>query len=180
MCYLIFIQNPRRAESQALLTWCLESASGFYLTLLQELCNTFDLDLPFRRTGSFYDQPKLSNSSEHSPISPQTSSCLYICQYCLVHLGDIARYRNQRKQAESFYKQAILVSPTSGHPYNQLALLEASQGDNLSTVFHYVRGIAVKNPFPATATNLANIYSSILDKEGQVIFFVLLLFYINC
>jgi hypothetical protein len=35
---------------------------------------------------------------------PQSSSCVYICQYCLVHLGDIARYRNQRKQAENFYK----------------------------------------------------------------------------
>lgn len=65
----------------------------------------------------------------------------------------------------SIYRQAIKASPTSGHPYNQLALLEATQGDKLSTVFHYVRGIAVKNPFPATATNLANTFSSLIDKE---------------
>lgn len=65
-------------------------------------------------------------------------------------------------------RQAILVSPTSGHPYNQLALLDASQGNKLSTVFHYVRSIAVKNPFPAATTNLMNTLSCAVDKEGFV------------
>lgn len=46
-------KNPKRGESQALLSWCLEAASGFYLTLLQEICTVFDLDLPFRRYISF-------------------------------------------------------------------------------------------------------------------------------
>lgn len=46
-------KNPKRGESQALLSWCLEAASGFYLTLLQEICTVFDLDLPFRRYGFF-------------------------------------------------------------------------------------------------------------------------------
>ncbi|KAG5894975.1 hypothetical protein JTB14_009706 [Gonioctena quinquepunctata] len=157
-------KNPHRSDCQALLTWALESASGFYITLLQELCNTFDVDLPFRRRGNVFGQ---SNQNSELSDLPQTSSCLYICQYCLVHLGDIARYRNQRRQAESFYKQAILVSPTSGHPYNQLALLEASQGNKLSTVFYYIRGIAVKNPFPASATNLLSTLSSAIDKEAH-------------
>ncbi|KAJ8977655.1 hypothetical protein NQ317_002457 [Molorchus minor] len=156
-------KNPHRSDYQALLTWALESASGFYLSLLQELCNTFDIDLPFRRRGSVYGQ--INQTTEQTDL-PQTSSCLYICQYCLVHLGDVARYRTQRKQAESFYKQAILVSPTSGHPYNQLALLEASQGNKLSTVFYYVRGIAVRNPFPASATNLLSTLSSAIDKDS--------------
>lgn len=156
------MQNPKRSDAQALLTWCLEAASGFYLTLLQDLCNTFDIDLPFRRKGSVYGQ--INNNVDQVTL-PQTSSCLYICQYCLVHLGDIARYRNQRKQAENFYNQAILVSPTSGQPYNQLALLEASQGDKLSTVYYYIRGISVKNPFPASTTNLMNTLSSAIDKD---------------
>lgn len=46
-------KNPKRGESQALLSWCLEAASGFYLTLLQEICTVFDLDLPFRRYVPF-------------------------------------------------------------------------------------------------------------------------------
>lgn len=179
------LQNPKRSDAQALLSWCLEAASGFYLTLLQELCSAFGLDFPFRRKGSVYGQIKECTSSEVN-ATPQVSSCIYICQYCLVHLGDIARYRNQRKQSESFYRfvevfllsffsflyfrQAIFVSPTSGHPYNQLALLEASQGNKLSTVYHYVRSIAVKNPFPAATTNLMNTLLSAVDKEGLVFY----------
>lgn len=156
-------KNPHRSDFQALLTWALESASGFYLVLLQELCNTFDIDLPFRRRGNVYGQPTTGNEQVNVP---QIASCSYICQYCLVHLGDIARYRTQRRQAENFYKQAILVSPHSGHPYNQLALLEASQGDKLSTVFYYIRGICVKNPFPASTTNLMSVLSSAIDKDS--------------
>lgn len=64
-----------------------------------------------------------------------------------------------------FYRQAIFVSPCSGHPYNQLALLEASQGNKLSSVFHYVRGISVKHPFPAAITNLTNTLSAAAEKE---------------
>lgn len=101
MTMMFYLQNHNRADCQALLTWALESASGFYITLLQELCNTFDIDLPFRKRPSAYGQT--IQPSELVDL-PQTSSCIYICQYCLVHLGDIARYRNQRKQAESFYK----------------------------------------------------------------------------
>lgn len=157
-------KNPQRSDCQALLTWFLESASGFYISLLQEFCNKFEIDFPFRRQGKIYGQTKRSLGNDQSNL-PQSSSCLYICQYCLVHLGDIARYGNRRKQAESFYKQAIQVSPNSGHPYNQLALLEASLGDKLSTVFYYVRGIAVKNPFPAATTNLLSTLSSTIDKE---------------
>ncbi|GJQ82549.1 hypothetical protein Trydic_g13004 [Trypoxylus dichotomus] len=161
-------KNPKRQDFQALLSWCLEAASGFYLTLLQELCTTFDLDLPFRRTGTVYGQFKTSYNNCDQVTTPQSSSCLYICQYCLVHLGDIARYRNQRQQAENFYKQAILVSPTSGQPYNQLALLEASQGNKLSTVFHYIRAMAVKNPFPASSTNLSTTLTSAMDKDDPI------------
>lgn len=32
-----------------MLSWCLEAASGFYLSLLQEICTAFDLDLSCRR-----------------------------------------------------------------------------------------------------------------------------------
>lgn len=100
---------------------------------------------------------------------PHKSSCFYACQYCLVHLGDVARYRNQNKQAELFYRHAVSLSPSSGQPYNQLALLEASRGDKLSTVFHYSRSIAVKHPFPVAVTNLEKTLSSVLNDETFVV-----------
>lgn len=55
----------------------------------------------------------------------------------------------------SVCRHAVQLSPTSGQPYNQLALLEASRGDRLSTVFHYMRSIAVRHMFPAATSNLA-------------------------
>lgn len=158
-------KNPKRGESQALLSWCLEAASGFYLTLLQEICTVFDLDLPFRRKGYVYGYTSPWKAVEKlSP--PHKSSCFYACQYCLVHLGDIARYRNESKQAEIFYRHAVSLSPSSGQPYNQLALLEASRGDKLGTVFHYARSVAVKHPFPAAMANLATTLSSALNDKS--------------
>lgn len=97
---------------------------------------------------------------------PHKSSCFYACQYCLVHLGDIARYRNESKQAELFYRHAVSLSPSSGQPYNQLALLEASRGNKLATVFHYTRSVAVKHPFPVATTNLAKTLSSALNDTS--------------
>ncbi|KAK3920144.1 Protein SMG7 [Frankliniella fusca] len=157
-------KNPKRTESQAMLTWCLEAASGFYLTLLQEICTAFDLDLSCRRRDSVYGISDL-NSAPNGSIQPNTSSCSYICQHCLVHLGDIARYRNQNRQAESFYRHAVQLSPHSGQPYNQLALLDSSRGDRLGTVFHYVRSVTVRHPFPAAATNLRRMFSRFAEDQ---------------
>ncbi|OAD57029.1 Protein SMG7 [Eufriesea mexicana] len=158
-------KNPKRGESQALLSWCLEAASGFYLTLLQEICTAFDLDLPFRRKGYIYGCTSPWKAIEKLSV-PHKSSCFYACQYCLVHLGDIARYRNESKQAELFYRHAVSLSPSSGQPYNQLALLEASRGNKLGTVFHYTRSVAVKHPFPVATTNLAKTLSSALNDTS--------------
>lgn len=46
---IFFLQNPKRNEYQGLLNVCLESASGFYLVLLEEICATFSFHLPFPR-----------------------------------------------------------------------------------------------------------------------------------
>lgn len=83
-----------------------------------------------------------------------------------MHLGDIARYRNESKQAELFYRHAVSLSPSSGQPYNQLALLEASRGNKLATVFYYTRSVAVKHPFPVATTNLAKTLSSALNDTS--------------
>lgn len=65
-----------------------------------------------------------------------------------------------------FYRHAVSLSPSSGQPYNQLALLEASRGDKLGTVFHYARSVAVKHPFPVAMANLATTLSSALNDKS--------------
>ncbi|KAK2159240.1 hypothetical protein LSH36_156g11043 [Paralvinella palmiformis] len=154
-------QNPKRPEIVASLNLFLETASGFYIQLLEELCSAFKLDLPCRRKSA-----NIGILKEYGPVAekvkvPKQSSCLYICQHCLVHLGDIARYREQSDQAQTYYRHAASLVPYNGQPYNQLAILEAAKGNKLSTVVYYIRSIAVKHPFPVACTNLEKLYAKI-------------------
>ncbi|KAM4728867.1 nonsense-mediated mRNA decay factor SMG7 isoform 2-T2 [Anableps anableps] len=159
--------NPNRSEVQANLSLFLEAASGFYTQLLQELCTVFNVDLPCRVRSS--QLGIISNRQGAGAIvTPQPSSCSYICQHCLVHLGDIARYRNQTSQAESYYRHAAQLVPSNGQPYNQLAILASSKGDHLTTIFYYCRSIAVKFPFPAASTNLQKALSKALESRDDV------------
>ncbi|KAK1164007.1 protein SMG7-like [Acipenser oxyrinchus oxyrinchus] len=131
--------NPNRSEVQANLSLFLEAASGFY-----------------------------TQTNTSAIVKPQPSSCSYICQHCLVHLGDIARYRNQTSQAESYYRHAAQLVPSNGQPYNQLAILASSKGDHLTTIFYYCRSIAVKFPFPAASTNLEKALSKALESRDEI------------
>lgn len=50
----------------------------------------------------------------------------------------------------------------AGQPYNQLAILEVNRNNKLSSVFYYVRSLAVRHPFPVAATNLEKFYSKLI------------------
>ncbi|XP_035988795.1 protein SMG7-like isoform X2 [Fundulus heteroclitus] len=159
--------NPNRSEVQANLSLFLEAASGFYTQLLQELCTVFNVDLPCRVRSAQLGIISNKQSGAGAIVTPQPSSCSYICQHCLVHLGDIARYRNQTSQAESYYRHAAQLVPSNGQPYNQLAILASSKGDHLTTIFYYCRSIAVKFPFPAASTNLQKALSKALESRDE-------------
>ncbi|XP_068196457.1 nonsense-mediated mRNA decay factor SMG7 isoform X2 [Antennarius striatus] len=160
--------NPNRSDVQANLSLFLEAASGFYTQLLQELCTVFNVDLPCRVKSSQLGIISNKQIGGGAIVTPQPSSCSYICQHCLVHLGDIARYRNQTSQAESYYRHAAQLVPSNGQPYNQLAILASSKGDHLTTIFYYCRSIAVKFPFPAASTNLQKALSKALESRDEV------------
>ncbi|CAL8094177.1 unnamed protein product [Calicophoron daubneyi] len=99
----------------------------------------------------------------------------YLIQHCLVHLGDVARYRQQPSVAAGYYLWAWVVHPDSGHPYNQLAILESGKPTGKKRIdvllYYYVRAIACAFPFPAASTNLRsvlNTYSRLLNGAGSV------------
>lgn len=151
-----------KKTSNPLLNWFLEGASGFYLVLLQEVCAQCDFDSTLCKRNvqlGIFCGPCYS-------VKPKKESFLYICQHCLIHLGDIARYRNLVGEAESYYKQAVCIEPSSGHPYNQLALLESVRGDGLSTLYYYVRSLSLKHPFPPAKTNLLKVLKKQLVHVG--------------
>ncbi|XP_035207031.1 protein SMG7-like isoform X2 [Stegodyphus dumicola] len=159
-------KKSNNTHSNSQLSTLLETASGFYLQLLQKLCCAYDIDLPCHPRDSVYGLTKEWISRYPVAHQPRKSSLLYICQHCLVHLGDIARYRGQSLQAENFYRHAVDLVPSNGQPYNQLALLEAASGEKLSTVFFYVRSLSVQHPFPLAATNLQNLFSK-MSSDGS-------------
>nr|XP_018668909.1 protein SMG7 [Ciona intestinalis] len=158
--------NAHRTEAQSQLSSFLDSASGFYHQLLHDLCCAFHVNIPCRVRSSKLLLLK-DTSLKHGSIThqPERPSCQYMCQHCLVHLGDIARYRNQSGQAESYYRHAAQLVPSNGQPYNQLAILASASGDVLSTAFYYCRSLAVKCPFPGSGTNLRRQLSKILGGD---------------
>jgi len=157
-----------RANAQVTLSWFLENGSGFYILLLEELRLAFNLSVPFLQSGSPYGNPEPAKEMEEAVLKPSKASCNYICQHCLVHLGDIARYRNHIQQAETFYRHAISMAPSSGQPYNQIAILEASRSNKLSTVYFYVRAVSLSFPFTAAAINLSKLLGKLAGlNEGE-------------
>lgn len=162
-------KERQNSETQTMLSTLLETASGFYLQLLQKLCCVYNISLRCYLKDSNFGILHLDRYDDLNAEKPKKSSVLYICQHCLVHLGDIARYRGQSLQAENFYRHAVELGPRNGHPYNQLALLEAASGEKLSAVFFHVRSLALQHPFPAAATNLAKLYSKMVsDSSGSI------------
>lgn len=159
-------KGSKKVEVQAVLTLFLEAASGFYIQLLQELCLTYRLDIPGHVRSSQLGILEEINGNTSPAKKPHTQSCYYICQDCLVHLGDIARYCDDPEQAEVFYRHALVLVPSNGQPYNQLAILASGKGDELVTVYYYCRSIAVKNPFPAASTNLHKTLSKVVARHN--------------
>ncbi|GAA6040188.1 hypothetical protein JCM8097_004171 [Rhodosporidiobolus ruineniae] len=63
------------------------------------------------------------------------------------------KVKNYSKAAEC-YNQARLLLPDNGNPSNQLAVLAQYASDPLSSVYHYFRALAVRQPFGTAKANL--------------------------
>ena len=143
------------------LQWFLETANGYFILLLEEICAIYDYSLPFLKRGSNLSVTNVKATIiKAAAFKTLKAEVTYICQFCLVHLGDICRYQNEFKKAEIFYRQAIHTSPASGQAYNQIALLHANYGNTLSAISYYIRSISLKHPFPAGSANLSKILAS--------------------
>lgn len=95
------------------------------------------------------------------PLAPM-KQCQYACHRFLICLGDLARYGELCKTqdackwslAATYYFEASRIWPDSGNPHNQLALLATYTGDPFLALYHCVRSLAVKEPFPDAWNNL--------------------------
>ncbi|KAA8519774.1 hypothetical protein F0562_014030 [Nyssa sinensis] len=134
----------------------LSDAIEFYQDLITKLRRCCGLpEEPF-----FYRSGGLSFSVEPTKLY----RCQYPCHRFLVCLGDLARYRELCKKpdfqnrkwsvAATYYFEATMIWPDSGNPHNQLALLATYLGDDFLALYHCVRSLAVKAPFPDAWDNL--------------------------
>ncbi|KAK9131822.1 hypothetical protein Scep_011350 [Stephania cephalantha] len=142
----------------------LSEASEFYQGLI----------IKIRRINGLPEE--IRSLDEDGFVSYNDSSKLYriqfSCHRCLVSLGDLARYRElygnpypQKRNwsiAATHYLNASIIWPDSGNPHNQLAVLATYVGDELLALYHCLRSLAVKEPFPDAWDNLILLF----EKNG--------------
>ncbi|XP_010108172.2 protein SMG7L [Morus notabilis] len=134
----------------------LSEAAEFYQNLIVKIRKCYGLP----EESSFYKKSGISNSFEPKKIK----KCQFLCHRFLVCLGDLARYKEQNEKpdvhnhkwsmAASHYMEATAIWPDSGNPQNQLAVLATYIGDEFLALYHCIRSLAVKEPFPDAWDNL--------------------------
>ncbi|KAJ4977127.1 hypothetical protein NE237_002233 [Protea cynaroides] len=134
----------------------LSEASEFYQELIIKIRRNYVLP---EELLLFKDEC-FSNSMESTVMR----RCQFSCHRCLIYLGDLARYRELYANpatekcnwsvAATHYLNASMIWPDSGNPHNQLAVLATYIGDEFLALYHCIRSLAVKNPFPDAWDNL--------------------------
>ncbi|KAJ0018645.1 hypothetical protein Pint_10547 [Pistacia integerrima] len=109
---------------------------------------------------SFFRKDGISMTVEPKKMQ----KCQFLCHRFLVCLGDLARYKEQYEKfgsedhnwsvAATYYLEATMIWPDSGNPQNQLAVLATYVGDEFLALYHCIRSLAVKEPFPDAHNNL--------------------------
>ncbi|CAL8146533.1 unnamed protein product [Prunus armeniaca] len=146
-------QNDNHVEGFKLF---LSEAIEFYQNLIVKIRkhNRLPEESVFYRKGgnlTFAEQKKMQK-------------CQFLCHRFLVCVGDLARYKEQYEKpdaqnrnwsvAATNYLEATVIWPDSGNPHNQLAVLAIYVGDEFLALYHCIRSLAVKEPFPDAQGNL--------------------------
>jgi hypothetical protein len=87
--------------------------------------------------------------SSKPPVTPEIQEKATLTVHkCLIYLGDLARYRelhsDSKKEkrwslARNFYTLAVWLCPEIGNPFNQLAVIDTYEAQELSAVEHYIQ-----------------------------------------
>ncbi|KAL2344062.1 hypothetical protein Fmac_005347 [Flemingia macrophylla] len=134
----------------------LSEASEFYQILIVKLRKHYGVP----EEDLFHKMGCVSTSVEPESML----KCQYLCHRCLVCMGDLSRYKQQNENpdihkqnwsvAATHYLEATRIWPDSGNPQNQLAVLATYIGDDFLALYHCMRSLAVKEPFPDAWDNL--------------------------
>ncbi|KAI6654251.1 Protein SMG5 [Oopsacas minuta] len=129
---------------------------GFYISLLAKMTDTHNIT-----TASFLDWNRYQ---EDSTICKNTDKQYEVYIYkCLIHLGDLSRYQqvftHNYDVTKRYYYQAIILNPSLGHAYNQIAGMYPGINYNLDSVYFYLRALACTDSIVALSeVNIKVIY----------------------
>ncbi|CAA3026239.1 SMG7L [Olea europaea subsp. europaea] len=148
-------------DSQKIIDKHLEGFKSFLCEAAEFYRN---LIIKLRKSCGLPAKVLLDNNNDNSFFVKPTKKhqCEYACHRFLVCLGDLARYTELIKKpdackwstAATYYLEATRTWPDSGNPHNQLALLATYVGDSFLALYHCIRSLAVKEPFPDAWNNL--------------------------
>ncbi|XP_050078429.1 telomerase-binding protein EST1A [Anopheles maculipalpis] len=95
---------------------------------------------------------------------------LVSAQKLFIHLGDLARYREQIteghnfRKAKQWYVKAQQILPKNGMPYNQLALLSVYEKRKIDAVYFYMRSLMSSNPIESARESLMDLFNETKKK----------------
>ncbi|KAF9156032.1 hypothetical protein BG015_007598 [Linnemannia schmuckeri] len=137
----------------------IQEATGFYHRLIQNLASCYDLN----ESGDSMHAVPIGDKRPLSDITDAArQSALSSCHKCYIFLGDLARYRqtfndSPKKNwsaARDYYNEARNLLPSSGNPYNQLAVIATFTPNNFLALYFYYRSLAVRLPFMTARNNI--------------------------
>ncbi|KAI1761459.1 hypothetical protein GGR53DRAFT_469294 [Hypoxylon sp. FL1150] len=148
----------------------LKTSESFYCVYISKLHEQFHIrELQHIAQGT---DIQLTTTNSDSTTAPELSAiALKSCQYTLVHLGDLARYRFQLSDINSdkdldkpkhpsfdkaleYYGLANALNVDEGLAHNQMAVLHQLREEHLDIVYHFHRSLCVKKPHPLGLNNI--------------------------
>ncbi|KAF9190303.1 hypothetical protein BGZ51_008727 [Haplosporangium sp. Z 767] len=130
----------------------LQEATGYYHRLIQSLTTCYDLN----ESGTSL-QSGLIGGKDQTKETEKGEFLAYFKSGC-----DLARYRQTYSDtpkknwstARDYYNEARNLLPSSGNPYNQLAVIATFMPNNFLVLYYYYRSLAVRIPFMTARNNI--------------------------
>lgn len=133
----------------------LEDSSTFYIQMIQSLVHCYDIvELKAKILG----QLDFAIAEVHEPYQiieishEQREKVVQIIHRSLIYLGDLSRYAEVQSEkkikhwgaAKMFYGLAMVIVPNNGNPFNQLAVVNTYEGNNVEATELYLRRCRIK------------------------------------
>lgn len=160
-------QSPNNSESTKLEMPRNNQIEGFKVFLSEAAEFYKNLISKVRKAYGILEEPLAHKSGGVSTFDEPKRMCKvqFLCHRLFVCIGDLVRYKELYERsniktsrnwsvAAKYYFKATMFWPDGGNPHNQLALLATYLGDELLALYHCIRSLAVKDPFPDAWDNL--------------------------